>query len=113
MPSTNARRNAAVRRKAAYLPPQADGRLREQIKAAELIHQLQDFALGRNGVEMNRDQVRAAAILLHKVIPDMAPVDTQGQGITPVKIEIVRFGQRDPPAVIIDATPLPEGEKAN
>jgi len=44
---------------------------REKIRATQLVNRLQDFAEGREGVEMSSAQVKAAQILLSKVMPDL------------------------------------------
>lgn len=44
---------------------------REKIKATQLVHRLQAFAQGEDGIDMSTAQVKAAQILLSKVLPDL------------------------------------------
>lgn len=44
---------------------------REKIKATQLVNRLQAFAQGDEGVDMSAAQVKAAQILLSKVLPDL------------------------------------------
>jgi hypothetical protein len=57
--------------------PFLDDRWRQKIQAAMLINRLNDHAAGRN--EMTATQVRAAEILLKKVLPDLAAVEHNGE----------------------------------
>jgi hypothetical protein len=57
--------------------PFLDDRWRQKIRAAMLINRLNDHAAGRN--EMTATQVRAAEILLKKVLPDLAAVEHNGE----------------------------------
>jgi hypothetical protein len=58
--------------------PFLDDRWRQKIQAAAmLINRLNDHAAGRN--EMTATQVRAAEILLKKVLPDLAAVEHNGE----------------------------------
>jgi len=64
--------------------PFLDERWRQKIQASMLINRLTDHAAGRN--EMTATQVRAAEILLKKILPDLAAVECSGE--TTVKYEI-------------------------
>lgn len=44
---------------------------REKIKATQLVNRLQAFAQGEEGIDMSAAQVKAAQILLSKVLPDL------------------------------------------
>src|SRR6516162_573670 len=63
--------------------PFLDERWRKKIQASMLINRLTDHAAGRN--EMTATQVRAAEILLKKILPDLAAVECSE---TTVKYEI-------------------------
>ena len=58
--------------------------MREKIQASMLIRALHDCVEGRN--KMTSVQVRAAEVLLRKVVPDLAAVEYSGE--TTVKYEI-------------------------
>ena len=64
--------------------PFLDQRVREKIQASMLIRALHDCVEGRN--QMTSVQVRAAEVLLRKVVPDLAAVEYSGE--TTVKYEI-------------------------
>jgi hypothetical protein len=64
--------------------PLLDQRVREKIQASMLIRALHDCVAGRN--QMTSVQVRAAEVLLKKVVPDLASVEYSGE--TTVKYEI-------------------------
>jgi hypothetical protein len=64
--------------------PFLDQRVREKIQASMLIRALHDCVEGRN--QMTSVQVRAAEVLLKKVVPDLAAVEYSGE--TTVKYEI-------------------------
>jgi len=64
--------------------PFLDERWRQKIQASMLINRLTDHAAGRN--EMTATQVRAAEILLKKILPDLAAVEYSGE--TSVKYEV-------------------------
>lgn len=50
-----------------------DDETRAKIKASQLLNRLQDHVLG--GCEMTSTQVRAAEIVLRKVLPDLSQAD--------------------------------------
>ena len=54
-----------------------DQRVREKIQASMLIRALHDCVEGRN--KMTSVQVRAAEVLLKKVVPDLAAVEHSGE----------------------------------
>jgi len=58
---------------AARKTQQLDAKWRERIRTAALINWLQNFALGK--VKMSPARVKAAAILLRKVLPDMVATE--------------------------------------
>lgn len=51
-------------------------RVRQRIKATQLMHRLEKHALGE--IEMTLSQIRAAEILLRKVVPDLRQVEIRG-----------------------------------
>lgn len=53
-------------------------RTRAKIQASMLINRLQNFANGKEGVEMSPAQVRAAEVLLKKSLPDLSAVTHDG-----------------------------------
>ena len=57
--------------------PFLDQRVREKIQASMLIRALTDCVEGRN--KMTSVQVRAAEVLLKKVVPDLAAVEHSGE----------------------------------
>jgi hypothetical protein len=63
--------------------PFLDQRVREKIQASMLIRALHDCVDGRN--KMTSVQVRAAEVLLRKVVPDLTAVEYSGE--TTVKYE--------------------------
>lgn len=70
-------------------------RTRRKIQAANIVVRLQGFVLGgvdpktKNPIEMSPAQVRAAEVLLRKVLPDMTwEHHTGGQGVV---IEVVDY----------------------
>jgi hypothetical protein len=57
--------------------PFLDQRVREKIQASMIIRALNDCVAGRN--KMTSVQVRAAEVLLRKVVPDLAAVEHSGE----------------------------------
>ena len=55
------------------LSPQHDEHTREKIKTSQLVNRLVKHALG--DVDMTPTQVKAAEVLLRKVLPDLSAVD--------------------------------------
>lgn len=53
-----------------------DAKWREKIKASMLINRLMEHANGN--VDMSSTQVRAAEILLRKILPDLSTTELQG-----------------------------------
>jgi hypothetical protein len=63
-----------------------DENTRLKIQASQLIHRLNDHALGK--VRMESSQVRAAEVLLRKSLPDLQAVAHDHTG-GPVTIEVI------------------------
>lgn len=51
--------------------------VRDRIKASAIINRLQDFALGENAVTMTSSQIKAAQILLDRVLPNLRAVSME------------------------------------
>jgi hypothetical protein len=60
----------AARRNLTQLP-----RTREKIRTTMLINRLQDFVLGK--CDMTPSQVRAAKLVLRKILPDLKPIKVE------------------------------------
>ena len=71
-------------------------RWREKIRTSMLINRLTNHVLGR--INMSKTQVAAAAILLKKVLPDIAAIEHTGANGEPLAITRVYYSQ--------DAAPL-------
>lgn len=78
---------------AARLNPRHDAKTREKIQTSQLINRLMAHANGE--CEMSTTQVRAAEILLKKVLPDLSSTELSGNEDSPVKMEIVWAGSSD------------------
>lgn len=50
-----------------------DDNTRKKIQASQIINRLQDHILGKN--ELSTTQVRAAQVLLNKILPDLSAVE--------------------------------------
>lgn len=66
---------------------------RELIKVKETVQALQAFALGEDidgtKVRLNKEQIRAAEILLKKILPDLKAVEVTGANGGAVKVETI------------------------
>mgnify|MGYP001580769232 CR=1 FL=1 len=66
-----------------------------KIRASMLVNRLQNHVAGR--IEMSNSQVRAAQVLLSKVVPDLARTEVTGEDGGPIqtenKLEIGFMGQ--------------------
>lgn len=76
--------------------------LRSRIDAKRIIKRLQLHIVDK--IKMSDTQVRAAAILLRKVIPDLANVEMQVHGNGPVFI-VTGIMRPDEPKPMIDVSP--------
>lgn len=56
-----------------------------------ILNRLQDHALDK--ADMSNTQIKAADILLRKVVPDLAKHEHTGEDGGPLTVEIVRFGE--------------------
>jgi hypothetical protein len=68
-------------------------RFREKIKVGEVLHRLQRFALGEEGIHMTPAQVRAAIALIEKRIADPPRIveGTGPDGAHTLTIEFLNF----------------------
>ena len=62
--------------------------VRAKIKASQLINRLQNFGLGKKGVDLAPHQVTAITSLLKKCLPDLANVEVTGDGGAPLRMTI-------------------------
>ena len=76
------------------LPPQRQMKVREQIRATQLINRLEGHVLGgKKGetVPMLDTQVRAALGLLKKCVPDLSVADINQSGSINLTVTITKF----------------------
>ncbi len=72
--------------------PEAIEKIRGRIDGLKLVTRLQGHALGGAAeLAMSDTQIKAAGILLRKVLPDLTHVDHAG-ATGPLQVEIVQFG---------------------
>ncbi len=64
---------------------------KEKIKASVISGRLYDHLQGLN--EMTPTQIKAADILLKKLVPDLNRSEHTGEGGGPLVVEVVRFGK--------------------
>lgn len=74
---------------AARLNPAHDQRTREKIQTSQLINRLMAHANGE--CDMAATQVRAAEILLKKVLPDLSSAELSGPEGGPVNVAMVEI----------------------
>lgn len=60
-----------------------------KIKASMLLIRLQDHAVGK--IEMKNTQIKAADIVLRKMVPDLAKHEHTGEDGGPLIVEVVKF----------------------
>lgn len=51
---------------------------RAAIQTSQLINRLQDFALGKDGVEIDTGRLKAIEVLLRKSLPDLSAITLGG-----------------------------------
>ena len=71
-------------------PLHAD-KTKDLIRASQLLNRLSSFANGE--IELNSAQVKAAQVVIGKVIPDMKAMEISGNGGGPLVVEITRFSE--------------------
>jgi hypothetical protein len=74
---------------------------REKIRTTQLINRLQNHALGE--LEMSATQITATAILLKKILPDVAQMQLQGDADNPIEINVTQEERRRQAREEIDA----------
>ena len=83
---------------------------REKIRTSMLINRLTNHVLGR--INMSKTQVAAAAILLKKVLPDIAAIEHTGANGEPLTITRVYYsGDAAPLQLHTEALPAPDPEE--
>lgn len=80
-----------------------DERCRSAIKTTEILQRMNAFVTRKpwpptdspdaKPVEMTRDQINAAGILLRKTIPDLASVQHEGADGGPLVVQILRYDE--------------------
>jgi len=63
---------------------------REKIKAGVIMHRLLSHLEGE--IEMSPTQIKAADILLRKIVPDLNRSEITGEDGGPMVVELIRFG---------------------
>jgi hypothetical protein len=58
---------------------------RSAIQTSQLINRLQDFALAKEGVDIDPNRLKAIEVLLRKSLPDLSSVVLAGDDDNPVK----------------------------
>lgn len=66
------------------MDPRLDAKYREKIDVAQIINRLQIIAKGQ--ADCTSTQIKAAEILLRKVLPDLANVQVSGDESNPVEM---------------------------
>ena len=69
-----------------------DDLTRQKIQATQLIHRLQNFALGDKPDAMSPAQVTAAFKLLNKILPDLQAIAHTGEDGAPLTIKVTLGG---------------------
>ena len=68
---------------------------REIIKVKETVEVLQAFALGEEidgqKVRLSKEQIKAAEILLKKILPDLKALEVTGAGGGPISVSVTRI----------------------
>ena len=72
--------------------PLHDDKTKDLIRARQLLNRLSSFANGK--IELNSAQVKAAQVVIGKVIPDMKAMEISGNGGGPLVVEITRFSEK-------------------
>ena len=66
---------------------------REKIRGTAIAKRLQAHVLGE--IELSATQIRAAEILLRKVVPDLAPISPDGKAVGNTVVQVL-FGYKEP-----------------
>jgi len=70
---------------------------RAAIQTSQLVNRLQDFALGKEGVEIDQGRLKAIEVLLRKSLPDLSAVTLTGDADNPVEINVTIGGNAGKP----------------
>lgn len=66
---------------------------KKKIQATSIMNRLNDCVEGK--VELSPQQVKAAAILLKKIVPDLSRTDINAEHKGTLTIELMQFGKSD------------------
>lgn len=64
---------------------------RAAIQTSQLVNRLQDFALAKEGVEIDAGRLKAIEVLLRKSLPDLSTVTHTGDPDNPVSITAIQL----------------------
>lgn len=64
--------------------------VRLKIQTSQLVNRLQNFALGKAGVDLDASRLKAIEILLRKSLPDLSSVTLEGDPDNPIRHVIER-----------------------
>lgn len=67
---------------------------RSAIQTSQLVNRLQDFALGKEGVDIDAGRLKAIEILLRKSLPDLSAVTVSGDDENPIGFVIKIGGEK-------------------
>jgi hypothetical protein len=67
---------------------------RAAIQTSQLVNRLQDYALAKEGVDLDSGRLKAIEILLRKSLPDMSSVTVAGDEENPIGFIIKIGGER-------------------
>lgn len=62
---------------------------RAAIQTSQLVNRLQDFALAKDGVEIDPGRLKAIEVLLRKSLPDLSSVELTGDPDNPLEHRII------------------------
>lgn len=62
---------------------------RAAIQTSQLVNRLQDFALAKEGVEIDAGRLKAIEVLLRKSLPDLSSVELTGDPDNPLEHRII------------------------
>lgn len=65
---------------------------RAAIQTSQLVNRLQDFALGKEGVDIDAGRLKAIEVLLRKSLPDLSAISLSGDADNPVEINVTIGG---------------------
>lgn len=64
---------------------------RSAIQTSQLVNRLQDFALAKEGVDIDTNRLKAIEVLLRKSLPDLSTVTHTGDPDNPVTITAIQL----------------------